>query len=372
MKRKLSSLQPNEAIYIANKKEAKALKLPNNCFVWLENNIITTSIHAQKHIDKVYPASDFIKRPKRKQELANFDNRLHAVELKLGLANGIETVSEHIKPTQLEVGKWYKSEHELMCLTKKEHGFFYGYGFHDVEFYKETIWGDNPTVWVEATPEEVSTSLINEAKRRYKKGDVVKPLSNYVYGRKNCLTISNIDFETEHSRTLFVKSTNGYFIGLFKDGQWAEIVEKPLTELPEKWAVLLTEENLPYVNEHGKYPPYVIPEHGNLYAHFPPLTSHHFTTNEGVCKGYTLLSPEDFKRLVMDAEAKDIDWSVPGQLVVNDKGYVWMTTGEHEGNSFRASYVKHGVAEAFKIGQVSFGCIKNMFKPYTGEPITLK
>lgn len=71
-------------------------------------------------------------------------------------------------------------------------------------------------------------------------------------------------------------------------------------------------------------------------------------------------------------QPKEIDWSVPGQLVVNEKGYVWLTTGEHDENNFKGVYIKHGKDNAFEIGMVSCGCVKSAFKPYTGEPIILK
>jgi len=68
-------------------------------------------------------------------------------------------------------------------------------------------------------------------------------------------------------------------------------------------------------------------------------------------------------------QPKEIDWSVPGQLVVNEKNYVWLTSGEHEGRNFAATYMRHGDGAAYKIGQNSRDCVKNMFKPFVGEII---
>lgn len=73
-----------------------------------------------------------------------------------------------------------------------------------------------------------------------------------------------------------------------------------------------------------------------------------------------------------DKQPKEIDWSVPGQLVVNEKGYVWLTTGEHDENNFKGVYIKHGKDNAFEIGMVSCECVKSAFKPHTDEPIILK
>lgn len=75
---------------------------------------------------------------------------------------------------------------------------------------------------------------------------------------------------------------------------------------------------------------------------------------------------------IVEEPKQKIDWSKPGQLVINESGYVWMTTGKHEEDSFTGIYIKDGVATpSFTLGCVSKGCAKSSYTLYT-EPITLK
>lgn len=137
---------------------------------------------------------------------------------------------------------------------------------------------------------------------------------------------------------------------------------KPKLEvLPEKWCVKIDrKEVVDYCNKHGKVPPYAI---SNTYAHFPTDTS--WTTSCSIDSGYTLISFDDFKRLVLD-QPKEIDFSVAGQLVQDRFGNLVLTTGSHSHNEFS------GTILAGTDTDHSHGWIKSYFirsdKPFTINP----
>lgn len=145
----------------------------------------------------------------------------------------------------IEAGKWYNLNPGecLLFVTGLRHGgavVVYGFDY-------DGNWRDDGTIWgtggaAEATPEEIESALISEAKRRYKVGDMVSKLGRLYSGNGNSMIISDwkniyVDYDT-----LWVNSTNSHRIPLFKSGQWASVIpeEKPslqddIQALKDRW-----------------------------------------------------------------------------------------------------------------------------------------
>lgn len=138
---------------------------------------------------------------------------------------------EVLKPVkkELDVGKWYKSWND--SYNGYDLSYYTGtgtdYGFHySVYWFSEQYWIKNtmPSEWVEATPQEVEKALIEEAKRRYKVGDKLsqiyedRSLGNRIF--------SNILGFQESDNTLWIDCDKGYSSCIFKNGQWATIIEQ--------------------------------------------------------------------------------------------------------------------------------------------------
>jgi len=332
MTRKIKSLKENECILISTKREARIIKRKTGCdytirdlkgnYFFKNGDIMVVSAN---HNEVVLPASDFIKL-RLKDQLRQLSDRVGKLEV-----NGMPVVDEHhvndysvsepynraavaqakseedaaaipVKDaeevkSELEVGKWAKDpttgESKFLFYIEDidESGglnpiFSYGFNLHG-NWSGKACRSRDILKWREATHEEVSAALIEEAKRRgYKEGVVVSELG---FTKSGAIEANGFNFESDLNMLLLGNSV------IFDNGQWAEIVEQP----------------------------------------------------------------------------KEIDWSVPGQLVVNEKNYVWLTSGEHEGRNFEATYMRHGDGAAYKVGHKSNDCVKKMFKPYTGEPIIL-
>jgi len=145
----------------------------------------------------------------------------------------------------LEVGKWYKKPtfgkllflfsgefSKTDCNIHPNYGFDYDGSFSNtIGVYKTEI-----EQYIPATPEEVETALINEAKKRgFKKGlrvNCLSGLSNFKISEKPCFVFN---FEYNHL----------YYGGIkiFKNGKWAEIIEQP-TEMTLEQRVANLEEQL--------------------------------------------------------------------------------------------------------------------------------
>lgn len=150
-----------------------------------------------------------------------------ATEEEKALLNPVEEKKE------LYVGKWYKGTWENGYVL----AFFQGvdkssYGIHsdDNEWFDDHEWFNKSNIselnYTEATTEEITEALINEAKRRYKSDDIVSRLDNYFYGYSNNI-ISGNDFFLENGKVTSI-STNGYYHCVFKDGKWAEVIKSDL------------------------------------------------------------------------------------------------------------------------------------------------
>lgn len=169
----------------------------------------------------------------------------HGEEISLNGFFELYLSKEEVKK-ELEVGKWYFGELDnerktLFCFNGK-HGQFTQYGFTLNREWSNQIGCIQGLKYTEATPQEVEKALIEEAKRRYKVGDVIKcfdKIESEVKGTafvfyNNCLFSNGESF-----------GNSGWFntYGLiFKDGQWATIIEQDkfaeLKEAHSKGAVI--------------------------------------------------------------------------------------------------------------------------------------
>lgn len=139
------------------------------------------------------------------------------------LKTKIEIEVPEIKP-KLEVGKWYKSVGGLYCVTDIENDLVSAYGFENGN------WRESGTFKmcfavndILATPEEVETALIAEAKRRgFKEGaKCVSLLRPYGYET----LFKYFDFEFDLNR-LWIDSDD-YKCCVFSNGKWATIISEP-------------------------------------------------------------------------------------------------------------------------------------------------
>ena len=137
---------------------------------------------------------------------------------------------------ELEIGKWYKYKLALFYITNKTS---YNTNYYNVfGFDVDGNWmSDNAKTYfderyIEATPEEVSAALINEAKKRgYKKG-----VKCYFGTEKHQRTISTDDiiFDTNYL------NNGGLCMGtnvIFTQGNWAKILPQEKTVVPMEKAL---------------------------------------------------------------------------------------------------------------------------------------
>lgn len=135
---------------------------------------------------------------------------------------------------ELEVGRWYKvidkngsfnnNEFALICFDNEKNP-NYGFGFTREQWTNnflnlKDVVKRNTDLVVPATPEEVETALINEAKKRgFKDGVSI-----------NCLRgIKNVK-PTDKACFVFVFNDNYLYYGgakIFDNGKWATIIEQP-------------------------------------------------------------------------------------------------------------------------------------------------
>jgi len=148
-------------------------------------------------------------------------------------ANADKTLKEvfpEICAPVLEVGKWYKSEVGLFCVTEIREDYVYAYGFDRGEWKESgTFLITSAKGDVEATGEEIFNSLKNEAiKRGYQEGVFITNriescvLSNEYPKQKEWLL--DCDFEFSHK---------GYLI-MENNGKWATIIQTITKDEAEK------------------------------------------------------------------------------------------------------------------------------------------
>ena len=154
--------------------------------------------------------------------------------------------------TKIEVGKWYwlKGSRMLFCFNGN-FGNNTQYGFNKNGVYQGVNeLGIHPLDEViEATPEEVKSALIAEAKRRYKVGDRIKSLRNdwvQTIGEMVVEVWSPIKERDYWSVTVVAEEDEWNKMcsnpTVFKDGQWASVLtpEKPslqddIQALKDRW-----------------------------------------------------------------------------------------------------------------------------------------
>jgi len=89
--------------------------------------------------------------------------------------------------------------------------------------------------------------------------------------------------------------------------------------------------------------------------------------------GYSTLLFQDGQWAEIVEQPKEIDWSVPGQLVTNeDESIVWLLLEENEYDSFIGSVMYHSDKCVYDDNRwLRRSVSKDGLKPYTGEPIIL-
>lgn len=164
-----------------------------------------------------------------------------------------------------------------------------------------------------------------------------------------------------------------------------EMWQKALTELPEKWAILADKYSIVHNWFNDKLNRQVYIDTEPLYFHFPEIERDICTCNN-VRKGYTEITTDQFRKWVLKEDAaainngqwaeiverpKEIDWSVPGQLVTS--GVDIILTCEHKGHkkSFTGIVVHKIKGHGYDVGEYGDDWEQCLFKPYTGPAITL-
>ena len=124
---------------------------------------------------------------------------------------------------ELKVGKWYKVPNSkyIICITDVKKNKAFGFDFEG-EYCDENTFGFYNCQ--EATPQEVETALINEAKKRG-----LKAYGAYIKSTQGV-------FGTINGGSYIYSSNKLYYSGfvIFDNGQWAEIIETITKEEAEK------------------------------------------------------------------------------------------------------------------------------------------
>lgn len=150
------------------------------------------------------------------------------------------------KPKELEIGKWYHlSWDEGWCLAPFKGKDVASYGFHSDEgwmygVYWFSDYNINSLEKREATPQEVKSALIEEAKRRYNVGDIIKCFD------KVESEVEGLDFVFNNNNLFLngdkVDGSDWFNISakVFDNGKWAEVIDKfaELKEAHRKGAVI--------------------------------------------------------------------------------------------------------------------------------------
>ena len=141
-----------------------------------------------------------------------------------------EIIPEAFK-TELEVGKWYKMKGDTHFLCNfngniGNNGNSYGFNLKG-EWMDNSMCFQNSDTYVEATPEEVSAALINEAKKRgYKQGITCA----FGKGAHNRMIRENEirwvpDWQDQGALCMGMNV-------IFTQGNWAEIIPQEKTVVP--------------------------------------------------------------------------------------------------------------------------------------------
>lgn len=153
---------------------------------------------------------------------------------------------------EVEAGKWYFKQYKgkssiIFFCQGHRNGCAYGYGI-DTLSNGETVWFSDEDVvesnndgFREATPEEVKSALIAEAKRRYKVGDRLSKIYEDYAECENRYFGERV-FETEGGKLYTQDDISEYSYCIFYNGQWASVIpqEKPslqddIKALKDRW-----------------------------------------------------------------------------------------------------------------------------------------
>lgn len=140
---------------------------------------------------------------------------------------------------EVEVGKWYFKQYDrkssiIFFCQGHRNGNAYGYGIDTLNNGKTEWFSDSDVVesnnddFRGATPEEIESALIAEAKRRYKAGDRLSKIhEDYAKCEHRCFGCR--EFWLECGRLYVQNDISDYGYCIFYDGQWASVIpqEKP-------------------------------------------------------------------------------------------------------------------------------------------------
>lgn len=147
------------------------------------------------------------------------------VSKKLLQENPEKTVKELFPELfELEIGRWYKAQYgdAIFKITGIDGEKIKAYGF---DYKKQWVneknnFGNISNAMQPATKQEVEQALFAEAEKIYKKGDYVKslfsPYEDFINGT----------FDISFDGQIWANGKD-FSIKVFKDGQWAEIIEEP-------------------------------------------------------------------------------------------------------------------------------------------------
>lgn len=137
---------------------------------------------------------------------------------------------EEAVESKLKVGQWYKylgedaSDGDLAYYRKKHNN----YGFKDGE-WTESWYMDNSDEWIEASDKEVEAMLIKEAKKKgFKEGVRIRGFrfpEQISVIRKMKGGESSALYPTYDSGSDILNIDSGGYEIIYKQGQWAEIIE---------------------------------------------------------------------------------------------------------------------------------------------------
>lgn len=155
--------------------------------------------------------------------------------------------------TELETGKWYITDGNkcgqdgktlIANFSGKEEEANYGITFSG-------IWGKDLTLYHNdlgrstrlATPEEVETALINEAKKKGYAGKNIVMIEGALSGKASSEVMGN-DFEFYSDLNKLQAISKGCDYTIFKDGKWAEILTQEKTVVPMEKALKILAKKL--------------------------------------------------------------------------------------------------------------------------------
>lgn len=154
---------------------------------------------------------------------------------------------------EFTTGKWYKIDKNIFCCTEiDERGSLYGYGlfdgiwkerFNDGSHYCACNEASAENRLVEATPQEVETALIAEAKKKFKVGDKIqRPFAETLDDVFIDLDTFFNDPEYYYSKTEDYLEFHGFVV--YHEGNWAQIIPQEKQVIPMEKALKIIAKKL--------------------------------------------------------------------------------------------------------------------------------